>query len=108
MPCCAVLRKEEYEAFFDRLMADTARRAQHRCAGRCRSHHMRVRKRQQVHMHSLSFPGGVLTLPVPPTLGSRCRDELAEKAREEALAKLKRSAPPPLNHQRPASPSQAH
>ncbi|KAL4855243.1 Dual specificity protein kinase splA [Chlorella vulgaris] len=29
-PC--LLRKEEYEAFFDRLMADTARRAQHRIA----------------------------------------------------------------------------
>jgi hypothetical protein len=28
-----VLSKEEYEAFFDRLMADTARRAQHRRAG---------------------------------------------------------------------------
>jgi hypothetical protein len=60
-----VLSKEEYEAFFDRLMADTARRAQH-------------------------------------------RDELAEKAREEALAKLKKTAPPPPTHKRQqadASPS---
>ncbi|KAL4443818.1 hypothetical protein ABPG75_011555 [Micractinium tetrahymenae] len=57
-----VLPKEEFDKFFDRLMADTQRRLQH-------------------------------------------KDELAEQARAEALAKLMKSAPPPLNHQRqrPAS-----
>lgn len=57
-----VLPKEQFNAFFDRLMADTQRRSQN-------------------------------------------RDELAEKARAEALAKLMKSAPQPLSHrrQRPAS-----
>ncbi|KAL4449449.1 hypothetical protein ABPG77_007093 [Micractinium sp. CCAP 211/92] len=58
-----VLPKEDFDKFFDRLMADTQRRLQH-------------------------------------------RDELAEQANAEVLAKMRKPAPPPLAHnRRPALPT---
>ena len=112
------LAREEFEAFFERLMADTARRAQHRHA-RCaraapwRSARHRAAPALARILYSLSgLAVGKLVPPgccLPCPLRS-CRDELAEEARAEALAKLKSTAPPPLNHQRQqraASPAPA-